>query len=256
MPSFARVVAATLVAVALLVPPARAQAQTQTPVDSRPIKKIALLQIEEQERIGARTIIQGGGAIWQLVFPDQTERVTAAFAPNPPLLGTALTDAVEAALRAAGYEVVRVRTAREDRHKFLKSYAGIRTDAQAILDMSSPGAGFFRPSNMLAFRPAMDVRAKLVATEGGRTIYQGYLKFDLQHEPDAPGYHQHKVEGIEELEADPPHAKASLVAIVPLLAAEVAKTVNEKNRPFDPVQAERETSSDPHASRGDDRTSN
>ena len=254
MLSFARVGAVLLVA--LLATSTRVQAQTQASADPRPIKKIALLQVEEQERIGARTIIPGGGAIWQMVFPDQTERVTAAFAPNPPPLGTALTDAVEASLRSAGYEVVRLRPAREDRHKHLKSYAGIQTDAQAILDMSSPGAGFYRPSNTLAFRPLLAVRTKLVATEGGRTIDQGYLQFNLQHEPDAPGYHQYKVEGIEELEADPAHAKASLLAMAPLLAAEVAKTVNEKNRPFDPAKASREASSDPDATRSDDRSAN
>jgi len=252
MSSFRWAGAALLAVAALFVLSAPVRAQS----DPRPIKKIALLQAEEQERIGGRTIVPNGGMIWQLVFPDQSDKVTAALASDPPLLGTALTDAVEAALRASGYEVVRVRPAREDRHKHLKSYAGIRTDAQAILDLSSPGAGFYRPTNLLAFRPAIDVRAKLVAAEGGRSIYLGYLRYDLQGEPDEPAYHQYKVEGIEELVADPAHAKASLLAVVPLLAQEVVKKVNEKNRPFDPVKAEREASSDPDATRNDDRTSN
>lgn len=224
-----------------------------------PIRKIVLISCPEPAEFVASTGTSGaaalmgglvGGIVAAIVSEENSKKLTLALANDPVPLGQRITDAVEAQLRQAGYEVVRVAAAHDKPHKLLENYSGIADDADAYLDIIIKFAGYHRVGLAVDYAPGVRIGLRLVGPdrrteiaddgfgyEQGRTFRSGYA-FGSNY----------KFADMDSLREQLPRAKEGLLASAEPLAADVVGKVNDVRD--GKVRPSAGTSADPAARMG------
>lgn len=153
------------------------------------IRTIGLVQIDSPKEYDYHdynpALGQGGliGASVNAVSNNiRQEKLTAALAAEGFDYGPELTEALEARLRDAGYEVVRVPVTRKRPIKWLKTYEGL-PEADAYLDVATNGVGYrkhyFSRGLDSEHHPLVDVKARL-ADRAGEPLYIGVVTYGLE----------------------------------------------------------------------------
>jgi hypothetical protein len=148
------------------------------------IKKIALIPCAEPEKYRADNgghpgLAFGliGGAIAAQQMAENAATLTIGMHDQQLCLGAVMTDAVEAALRAQNYEVVRITAASQKPGELMDNYNGIQTDADAILDLALPMAGYIKPGIALGYGPSVRLAARMVRPGNGHTLFSDEFSY-------------------------------------------------------------------------------
>ena len=229
-----RALFAVALAAALALPAGAALSQSK-PI---PIKKIALIDCPEPAEYaavtgtgGAMALVGGlvGGVVSAIITAENSEKITAAMTADPPNLGARITDAIEAQLREAGYEVVRVTAAREKADKLLKDYSGLAVDADAFLDVIIKFVGYVRAGLAVDYAPGVRIGLRLVGPDKRTEIADDGFGYE-QGRNFRSGYafgSDYKFGDMDSLRAQLPRAKEGLLASTGPLAADVVGKVND-----------------------------
>ncbi len=138
------------------------------------IKKIALTTIKEPtygigDTSGGLFGVVGAAAVAGAT-QSKAERFNAAMRQQDLHLGAELTDAIEAELRAHGYEVSRVDVDRQAPNRLLESYDGVQVEADALLDVVIFDVGFIT-APLRDYLPVETVYLRLVKLPTREVLY-------------------------------------------------------------------------------------
>jgi hypothetical protein len=153
-----------------------APATTNFDANAHPnIRRIALLDIAEppQYEIGdtsGNLFGVVGMAIVGSIAQSRAERLTAAIHDQHLELGASLGDALEAKLRAHGYDVVRLTVPHPKPHALLEDYGTVQTDADAILDVAFFSVGFVT-APLRNYMPLEAVYVRMVTVPDHKVVY-------------------------------------------------------------------------------------
>ena len=257
--------AAIALAQGALAPGAQAQGQTQAkpaiPADA-PIRRVALIPCPEPTEFAA--ITQQSGLIWAIINADNNEKMTAAMTADQVRIGERITAEVEAQLRAANFEVVRLPPSNRDKpNKLLDRYDAITVDADVILEIVVRHLGYFRPSIIWDYGPGVRIDTRLVVAADKRRLstddfgYARALRFSETESYDK----RFKFADMDVLRANLPVAREGLESGAEPLAREVVAKIAEINAKGGTAAAASdstfETTSDPDKRKdADTRSSN
>lgn len=203
-----------------------------------PIRKIALIDCPEPAEYAAVTGTGGamglmgglvGGVVAAIVTEENSQKMTAAMTADPPNLGARITDAVEAQLREAGYEVVRVAVLREKPSKLLEDYTGIAVEADAYLDIMIKFVGYMRAGLAIDYAPGVRIGLRLVGPDRRTEIADDGFGYE-QGRRFRSGYafgSDYKFANMDSLREQLPRAKEGLLASAQPLAADVVGKIND-----------------------------
>lgn len=229
-----RALFAVALAAAFALPAGAAFAQTRP----MPLKKIALIALSEPteyaavtETGGASMLLGGlvGGIVSAVVTAENSEKITTAMAADPPNLGARITDAIEAQLREAGYEVMRVAATRDKADKLLKDYSAIAVDADAHLDIIIKFVGYVRAGLGTDYAPGVRIGLRVVGADKRTEIADDGFGYE-QGRRFRSGYAfgaDYKFADMDSLRAQLPRAKEGLLNSAGPLAADVVGKIND-----------------------------
>jgi hypothetical protein len=153
--------------------------------DAAPVRKIALLQIEEPPKylihnIGGAAMAFGliGGLAQAADGISKTDRFTQQMKEQKVALGEQMAQTVAEALEKEGYEVVYLSNQRPKIKEDNKAdYSQIQTDADAILDVGFLVVGYLSPSESPDYQPWIRTAARLVSTKDASVRYVQVLNY-------------------------------------------------------------------------------
>lgn len=231
---FLRALVAVALTAALALSAGAALAQSK-PIK---IKKIALIGCAEPTEYSAVTGTSGasafmgaivGGVVSAIVTAENSEKITAAMAADPPNLAARINDAIETQLREAGYEVVRVTATREKADKLLKDYSGIAVDADVYLDTMIKFVGYMRAGLAIDYAPGVRIGLRVVGPDKRTEVADDGFGYE-QGRVFRSGYafgSDYKFADMDSLRAQLPRAKEGLLASAAPLAADVVGKIND-----------------------------
>jgi hypothetical protein len=148
------------------------------------VGKIALLPCAEPDKYIAENLAHpayGFGLLGRSIASDDVTKdgdlLTQALRGQQIRIGDAMTNALETALRAQNYEVVRVKAVREKPSEFVDNYKLVETDADAILDIALTHAGYMRTKKDRVYTPLLRLEARLVSAAGRRKIFSDVFAY-------------------------------------------------------------------------------
>jgi hypothetical protein len=115
-----------------------------------------------------------GGLVQTAMWQADGKKLTDAMKEQHPRLCSALTSAIAAGLRREGYQVSELDVARSKATDTMDSYASIKTDADAILDVVVNDMMLAADKDGLC-APNLVVKAKLIKLPAHQTIYSDFL---------------------------------------------------------------------------------
>ena len=139
-----------------------------------------------------------------------------------------LMGAVEAALQARNYHVIRTTVERAEPNKLLESYGYVDTDTDAILDLVIRSVGYVAPAAFRSYMPVVRVSARLVAGEGRHTLYSEEISYglrELRGETVIPAERQYGVRNYEQLSGSTDLAARGIRAAITRVADWIAQQV-------------------------------
>lgn len=229
-----RALVAVALAAAAALPAAAALAQAK-PIK---IKTIALVGCSEPTEYaavtgsgGASVLLGGlvGGVVSAIATAENSEKLTAAMTADPPNLAAQINDAIEAQLRAAGYDVVRVTAARDKADKLLKDYSGIAVDADVYLDTIIKFVGYMRAGLGADYAPGVRIGLRIVGPDKRTELADDGFGYE-QGRKFGSGYafgSDYKFADMDSLRAQLPRAKEGLLASAGPLAADVVGKIGD-----------------------------
>lgn len=229
-----RAVFAVALAAALALPAGAALAQSK-PI---PIRKIALLGCAEPTEYSAITGTSGasalmgalvGGVVSAIVTAENSEKITSAMIADPPNLAARINDAIEAQLREAGYEVVRVEAPRDKPDNLLKDYSRIAVDADVYLDTMIKFVGYMRAGLGVDYAPGVRIGLRVVGPDKRTELADDGFGYE-QGRRFRSGYafgSEYKFADMDSLRTQLPRAKEGLLASAQPLAADVVGKIND-----------------------------
>lgn len=224
-----------VVLAAVLALPAGAALSQSKPIA---IKKIALIGCTEPTEYSAVTGTGGasalmgaivGSVVSAIVTAENSEKITTAMTADPPNLAARINDAIEAQLREAGYDVVRVTATREKADKLLKDYSSIAADADIYLDTMIKFVGYMRAGLGADYAPGVRIGLRVVGPDKRTEIADdgfGYEQGRTFRNAFAYGS-DYKFADMDSLRAQLPRAKEGLLASAAPLAADVVGKIND-----------------------------
>lgn len=255
-----RALFAVALAAILALPAGAAHAQAK-PIS---IKRIALIGCAEPAEYaaitgtgGASALLGGlvGGVVSAIATAENSEKMTAAMTADPPNLAARINDAIEAQLREAGYEVVRVTATRDKTDKLLKDYSAIPVDADVYLDTMIKFVGYMRAGLGADYAPGVRIGLRVVGPDKRTEIADDGFGYE-QGRSFRSGYafgSDYKFADMDSLRAQLPRAKEGLLASAGPLAADVVGKINDVRE--GKVSASSIGSDDPSARKGPDADS-
>lgn len=161
-----------------------------TPLDrdaARSIRTIALIPADDPN-VGINPVnnIAGvpgymGGAVGFLLAPggggEQSKAVNSQMNESGLRIGTEFTSHVENALKKNGYTVIRLEAVHRDNSgKLIDNYDKIDVDADAILDINVPVAGYYdKPFS--PYYPTLVLAARLVDRKSKRELFSNMFSY-------------------------------------------------------------------------------
>ncbi len=253
-----------LLAVALAAAPALPAGAALSQAKPIPIKKIALIACTEPTEYaaitgtgGASMLLGGlvGGVVSAIATAENSEKITAAMAADPPNLAARINDAIETQLRESGYEVVRVMATRDKADKLMKDLSGVAVDADVYLDTIIKFVGYMRAGLGADYAPGVRIGLRVVGPDKRTEIADDGFGYE-QGRNFRSGYafgSDYKFADMDSLRAQLPRAKEGLLASAGPLAADVVGKINDVRE--GKVSASAVGSDDPTVRKGPDADS-
>jgi hypothetical protein len=188
------------------------------------------LQVTIMNPIGA-----GFGVVGNLIESHRTAtasaEVTGVLSKAHYNYGGALSDAIAAAMRKAGFTITRVEgsRAKSEREKFLSRYPHQKAQGvDAYLDVYSPYFGFQAPQSSSDYRPRVELIARLVSSKDGSTLFQNHIVYGTHTSDDEDAILVRADDNVSfrdrtALEANPASTARALQSAIDSVAWELAK---------------------------------
>jgi hypothetical protein len=200
------------------------------------IKRVALIPLGVPEHARVQIANPIGAAFGMLGNLIEYRRAAGAGEEMQTILAAArydyrlcLTNAVAAAMGKVGFEVTRLPGTRPDkqRSKFMSQYAPVKR-VDAYLDVYSTYVGFEAAQSSEAYRPRLEITARLVSTKDHQTLYQNRIVYGSTENTDDDVVLIRAADNLgfrdrASLQADPVKTARALQAAVDAIAWELAK---------------------------------
>jgi hypothetical protein len=134
--------------------------------------------------------------------------------------------AVETALDARQYRVIRAPASRSQPNTWLESYGYVATEADAILDLVIRSVGYVAPAALRNYRPVVQVSARLVAGPTRQVVYAEQISYglrDLRGETVIQADRQFSFRNYSDLAASPDRAAEGIRAGIRHVASSIAR---------------------------------
>jgi len=142
---------------------------------------------------------------------------------------TSLTNSIAAAVGKAGFTVTRGTDARpdKDRGRFLTKYP-VMKKIDAYLDVYASYVGFEAPQSSTAYRPRLEITARLVSARDSQTLFQDRIVYGSVENTDEQAVlvkadESQSFRNRAALQADPTRTARALQAAIDAVAWELAK---------------------------------
>lgn len=202
------------------------------------IHRIALLKVPEADLrvINIGGALGGFGLIGAALAESDEDSKSQAFAVSVggrARLGELLTQTLATELEKSGYEVTveaqrPVTDAGPDTAKVNEKadYSNVKTDADAIMDVSFLGAGYLSPAGSSVYMPWLHLRARLVSPGGRAQLFFQFMVYGAKF-PQTKEYFasrpQYSYGDFDSLMKDPNAAAEGLTAGLGPIATRIAQ---------------------------------